>query len=96
MEFPRDLYMGPMLFLIYINDMLAELSTYMNLFADGAKILKHIKDLNYCKELQKDLNILYAWRQPWKMEFNTKKCHVLEVRVSSKRPRYEYKSGRKL
>ena len=46
-----------------------------------------------CLELQKDLDKIYEWSQMWKLEFNTKKCHVLEMGKSARRPAWNYKMG---
>ncbi len=65
--------------------MTEDLNSYINLFADDAKIMKIIKDENDCKELQKDTDKIHAWNQRWKLEFNPRKCHVLEIGKSKKR-----------
>ena len=85
--------MAPIMFLIYVNDLPEGLSSYMSMFADDAKIMKHIKSFESCRELQEDLDRLHVWSQTWKMEFNAKKCHVLEMGVSDKRPNWTYKIG---
>ena len=59
--------------MIYVNDMPDGLSSYINMFADDAKIMKEIINVNSCIALQKDLDRLYNWSQTWKMQFNAKK-----------------------
>lgn len=46
------------MFLIYINDILEGLDTYIILLADDTKILKQIVNIFSCKELQEDLDKL--------------------------------------
>ena len=57
--------LAPIMFLICVNDTPEGLSSYVNLFADDAKIIKQI--------VNDDLDKLYRWSQNWKMEFNGKK-----------------------
>ena len=65
--------------LIYINDMTDGLISYVSLFADDAKLMRRVKDWRDCEELQGDLDKIYEWSRKWEMEFNAKKCHVLEM-----------------
>lgn len=37
-----------------------------------------------CSELQEDLDKLHIWSKTWKLDFNTKKCHVLEMAQSKR------------
>ncbi len=56
------------------------INSYMSLFADNAKLMREIKDQRDCEELQNGINKIYKWSKTWEMEFNIKKCHVLEMR----------------
>ncbi len=82
---PQGSVLTPIMFQIYVNDMTEDLNSYINLFADDAKIMKIIKIENGCKELQKNIDKIHAWSQRWKLEFNAGKCHVLEIRKKVKR-----------
>ena len=44
-------------------------------------------------EMQRDRDKIYEWSQKWKLDFNAKKCHVLEIGKSLRRPVWEYKMG---
>ena len=87
---PQGSVLGPLLFLIYINDLPGGITSIMNMFADDGKLLKKIVSLNSCKELQEDLNKLQEWSEKWLMKFNTSKCKVIHMGKSKFRPIFEY------
>ena len=80
---PQGSILGPLLFLLYINDM-ASVGTActLALFADDSKCFKSIVNLNDCYTLQNDLDKLYNWSRTWKMDFNPTKCKVLSIHRS--------------
>ena len=92
---PQGSVLAPIMFLVYINDINDNISTesYLNMFADDAKIQKTIKNEDSCRELQKDLRKLYDWSHKWQMEFNAEKCHVMKFGKSAKRPHWDYLLG---
>ncbi len=78
--------LAPIMFLIYINDMPEGVGSYISLFADDAKLLRKISSHKNCEELQHDLNKIYEWNKRWEMQFNVRKCHVMEMGKSAMRP----------
>ena len=88
---PQGSVLAPIMFLIYVNDLGEDISnnSYINMFADDAKIQRKIVNENSCKELQEDISKIKAWSKKWKMEFNVDKCHVVRFGVSSKAPTYK-------
>ena len=76
--------LGPLLFLIFINDMpeCATRST-TRLFADDSVLYKRISTPTDSKHLQEDLDSLVNWETRWLMQFNASKCQVL--RITNKR-----------
>ena len=68
---PFGSVLGPILFLIYINDVLT--------FADDTKVFRKIKSDADRQQLQDDLNKLTEWSEKWQMLFNYGKCKCLHT-----------------
>jgi len=71
-------YVGPLLFLVYINDLPDCVSSLLYMFADDVECAHSISSLEDCKLLQADLDSLTNWAQQWKMSFKESKCVVLK------------------
>ena len=82
---PQGSILGPLLFLIYIND-LPECINYAScyLFADDSKVLKSIFTTNDCSQLQMDLTSLEAWCNAWKLRLNQSKSTHLRLSFSNR------------
>ena len=78
---PQGTVLGPLFFLVYINDISRGLSkgTTIRLFADDSLLYRPIKSLKDCEILQHDLNTLQNWEKLWKMEFHPGKCNLLQI-----------------
>ncbi|MFH4980885.1 hypothetical protein AB6A40_007594 [Gnathostoma spinigerum] len=86
---PQGSILGPLLFLIYVNNIADELSSTCMLFADDSKLYKEISDPTIdFPALQRDLRILSEWSKEWQLDINTDKCHVLRIGISYERPLY--------
>ena len=67
---PQGSILGPLLFLIYINDLLNELKSNLRLFADGTSLFTIVKDRNEsANTLNNDLMLISKWAYNWKMLF---------------------------
>ena len=85
---PQGSILGPLLFLIYINDLNAGLSSTVHLFVDDCAIFRVITNTKDCDDLQADLNRLYYWTQLWQLNLNQSKCKVM--RITNKRKQFHY------
>ena len=72
---PQGTVLGPILFLLHINDLPSIVSSKVRLFADDCLIYRQIKSNNDQIELQRDLNLLESWG----MRFNAAKCNIMRV-----------------
>lgn len=90
---PQGSVLAPVMFAIYINDMTEGITSYMNLFADDAKIMRKVTNRDDCDALNQDLGKIKEWSSKWNMEFNIKKCSVMEFGKSGRRVRGSYSLG---
>lgn len=75
---PQGSVLGPLLFLLYINDLPENVKNAVLLFADDLKMIakSSTKEIN-----QQDIDNLVLWQNKWLIKFNTKdnKCKVLHA-----------------
>ena len=76
---PQGSVLGPLLFLVYINDMPECIKSDLRLFADDTIIYRAIETPEDCKILQEDLRALEIWEEKWGMLFNPSKCSTIHI-----------------
>ena len=76
---PQGSVLGPILFLIFINDLLGNIKSSVRLFANDCVLYSNFLALQDCLILQEDLNSLAPWEAEWQMKFNVAKCHTMRV-----------------
>lgn len=76
---PQGSVLGPLLFLVFINDLDSHVVNAILKFADDTKIWSPANDDLQFQQLQFDLDALGCWSDTWQMQFNVDKCHVLHV-----------------
>jgi len=71
--------LGPILFLLFINDLIECYIPHSDiyLFADDAKLFRHIIQDSDKTALQKGVNALQEWTQEWLLKLNASKCMVM-------------------
>ena len=77
---PQGSVLGPILFLVYIDDMPKYTQhSRIRLLADDTIMYLSITNMDDCQRLQEDLKRLEVWEKEWLMEFHPAKCHVLWI-----------------
>lgn len=76
---PQGSVLGPLLFLIYINDLPTHVSSKMCLFADDCVLYRKIIHHSDIMTTQKDLNSINEWCRTWRMELNINKCKSMRI-----------------
>ena len=68
---PQGSVLGPLLFLIFINDLEAGIISQIKFFADDTSLYSVVKDpIVSARELNHDLDLINQWANQWKMSFN--------------------------
>ena len=80
---PQGSVLGPILFLVYINDLPDDIVSQVRLFANDTAIYLTLENKSDSDKLQRDLDRLQTWEARWDMEFNPFKCPVVRV-ISSR------------
>ena len=90
---PQGSVLGPVLFLVFINDLPDVLNCLKKLFADDGKIYLPIRDIQDEICLQGNVDNSVEWAEKWDMKFNAKKCkHMRHGKKLPNQP-YTMKSG---
>ena len=76
---PQGSVLGPILFLVFINDLLDCVASRTRLFADDCVLYREINSTDDCDILQQDLVHLEEWERKWGMDFHPDKCSILRV-----------------
>ena len=85
---PQGSVLGPLFFLVFVNDIDGGLTSSVRLFADDCAIFRVVSSKQDCDGLQADLDQLYRWTQLWQLSLNLSKCKAM--RITNKRATIEY------
>ena len=76
---PQGSVLGPMLFVLYINDINNAITSQIKLFANDCVLCRNIRNQNDQVILQNDLDTISSWAEKWLMELNINKCSFLSI-----------------
>lgn len=87
---PQGSNLGPLLFLLFINDLNEIIQCGRLLFADDLKIFLQIKSLLDCIRLQQQLDLVQSWCESNRLNLNATKCRVMSYNRKQRPILYPY------
>ena len=83
---PQGSVLGPILFLIYINDIVLDIESIIKLFADDTSMYSCLENVDIQAEsINSDLERIRTWANNWKVAFNQTKTELMNI-TKKKRP----------
>ena len=68
---PQGSVLGPLLFLIYVNDLEKNIKSDINFFADDTMLFSIVNHpVISANDLNHDLKVIHEWAYQWKLELN--------------------------
>ena len=84
---PQGSVLGPLLILVYINDLEKGIKSSIMFFADDTSLFPIVKDQNKsAEELNHDLQLINQWAFQWKKSFNPDPTKPAEEVIFSHKP----------
>mgnify|MGYP005983473333 CR=1 FL=1 len=87
---PQGSVLGPLLFLLFIDDITAGLNVSYSLYADDVKIFNKIATVEDCIKLQLNLNKITTWCDLNKLVLNKDKCRAMSYSLKKKMIFFNY------
>ena len=87
---PLGTVLGPILFLLFINDLPSLVSSSVKLFADDSVLYRNIESSADHAKLQEDLLQLEEWAATWQMNFAPSKCYIMSITLKRQPSSYSY------
>ena len=87
---PQGSVLGPLLFLLFINDIDNNIQSPLRLFADDTILYREIWSKDDHNIIQNDIQTLFKWSQTWKLDFNITKCKFLTISNKKDPDKFNY------
>ena len=84
---------GPVLFLLYVNELPNLMHNSVKMFADDMKLYSGISSSRDAQQIQQDLDTLGEWADTWPLKFNLSKCKVMHCGGNNPKSSYSMNQG---
>jgi len=86
---PQGSVLGPLLFIIYINDLAKEIENKVELYADDSKLIRTVVNEEDKESLQKDIDEIAKWSYENGLPLNLNKCHIMHLGRNNRKFGYD-------
>ena len=89
---PQGSVLGPVLFVIFINDLPEGVKSWCAMYADDTKISSSVETAESRNTLQNYLDKLVEWADKWQLQFQTGKCKIIHLGTKNVQQSYTMKN----
>jgi hypothetical protein len=96
---PQGSVLGPLLFVLYINDLPEYVEDTCKLYADDSKLISIVETMESVARTQRSVDGITEWTKRWLVRLNAKKCVVMHFGRANLRANYtieEYGTGERV